>query len=140
MTDGSLMGERGTVPTSRSTTDDAPIFVVGVARSGTTLLAALLSAHPRLDAGPESRFFARLRHLDAAARARLVEPTEWPGPAVGFVSSLTNQGHPVVGLFDLTVDDIRDWLALRPPSIAAMLESLTAQHAERRGKARWVEK
>jgi hypothetical protein len=54
--------------------------------------------------------------------------------------SLANQGHPVVELFDLTVDDIRAWLALRPPSIAAMLESLTVQHAERRGKARWVEK
>ena len=32
------------------------------------------------------------------------------------------------------------WLAERPPSIAAMLESLTVQHAERRGKVRWVEK
>jgi hypothetical protein len=118
----------------------APIFVVGIARSGTTLLAALLSAHPRLDAGPESRFFARLRHLDAAARAALVDPATWPGPAVGFIGSLSNQGHAVVGLFGLTSEEVRTWLAERPPSIAAMLESLTVQHAERRGKARWVEK
>ena len=46
---------------------DAPIFVVGVARSGTTLLSAMLSAHSRLDCGPESRFFARYRHLDERA-------------------------------------------------------------------------
>jgi hypothetical protein len=119
---------------------EAPIFVVGVARSGTTLLAALLSGHPRLDAGPESRFFARLRHLDDAARARLIDGATWPGPAVEFVASLRNQGHPVVELFGLTPDEVRTWLALRPPSIAAMLESLTVQHAERHGKARWVEK
>jgi hypothetical protein len=120
--------------------DDAPIFVVGIARSGTTLLAALLSGHPRLDAGPESRFFARLRHLDGPARARLVDPAAWPGPAVDYIASLSNQGHPVVELFELTLEDVGGWLAPRPPSIAAMLESLTVQHAERRGKARWVEK
>jgi hypothetical protein len=127
-------------PPEDASGERAPVFVVGVARSGTTLLAALLSGHSRLDAGPESRFFARLRHLDRAARARLTDPGGWPGPATDFIGSLSNQGHPVVGLFGLTLADIRTWLASRAPSIAAMLESLTVQHAERRGKSRWVEK
>ena len=70
----------------------------------------------------------------------MIQPATWPGPAVDFIASLSNQGHPIVGLFDLTIDDVRTWLAERPPSIAAMLESLTVQHAERRGKVRWVEK
>jgi hypothetical protein len=43
-------------------------------------------------------------------------------------------------MFDLTADDVRTWLAARPPSLAALLESLTAQRAERRGVRRWVEK
>jgi hypothetical protein len=119
---------------------DAPVFVVGVARSGTTLLAAMLSAHPRLDCGPESRFFARYRHLDAAARRRLVEPATWPGPAVEFLASLQNQAHPVLELFGLTETEVRDWLAARPPALAAVLEALTVLHAERAGKVRWIEK
>jgi hypothetical protein len=119
---------------------DDPIFVVGVARSGTTLLSAMLSAHSRLDCGPESRFFARLRHLDGPSRARLEDPPAWPGPAIDFIASLRNQGHPVVDLFGLTLEEIRAFLEERPPSIAAMLESLTLLHARRAGKARWIEK
>jgi hypothetical protein len=119
---------------------DAPVFVVGVARSGTTLLAAMLSAHPRLDCGPESRFFARYRHLDGSARRRLVDPAAWPGPAVEFLVSLQNQGHPVIDLFGLTETEVRAWLAVRPPALATILEALTVLHAEHAGKPRWLEK
>jgi sulfotransferase family protein len=119
---------------------DAPIFVVGVARSGTTLLAAMLSAHPRLDCGPESRFFARYRHLDARARRRLLDPAEWPEPAVDLLASLRNQGHPVVELFGLTEAQVRAHLASRPPALATILEALTVLHAEQAGKPRWIEK
>ena len=119
---------------------DAPVFVVGIARSGTTLLSAMLSAHPRLDCGPESRFFARYRHLDARARARVLDPATWPRPAVDFMASLRNQGHPVSELFGLTLPEIGTYLAGRQPSTTAMLESLTVLHAQRAGKARWVEK
>ncbi|MEM8809709.1 MAG: sulfotransferase [Cyanobacteria bacterium P01_G01_bin.38] len=35
----------------------SPIFIVGVPRSGTTLLASLLSAHPAIAISPESHFF-----------------------------------------------------------------------------------
>jgi hypothetical protein len=117
-----------------------PIFVVGVARSGTTLLSAMLSAHPRLDCGPESRFFARHRHLAPLERRRLLDAAAWPEPALAFIGSLSNQGHPVIELFGLTMDEVRAYLAARPPSLAAMLESLTVLHAARAGKARWIEK
>jgi hypothetical protein len=119
---------------------DAPVFVVGVARSGTTLLSAMLSAHSRLDCGPETRFFARYRHLDAKARARLLDPATWPRPAVDFVASLRNQGHPIHELFGLELSDIGRFLSERDPSLAAILESLTVLHARRSGAARWIEK
>ena len=119
---------------------DAPVFVVGIARSGTTLLSAMLSAHSRLDCGPESRFFARFRHLDQRARDRILDPLTWPRPAVDFIASLRNQGHPINELFDLTLPEIGTYLAGRQPSVAAMLASLTELHAHRAGKARWVEK
>ncbi|MGD8485565.1 MAG: sulfotransferase [Chloroflexota bacterium] len=119
---------------------DAPIFVVGVARSGTTLLSAMLSAHSRLDCGPESRFFARYRHLDERARQRILDPLTWPRPAVDFIASLRNQGHPITELFGLTLPQIGAYLEHRRPSEAAMLESLTELHARHAGKARWIEK
>jgi len=119
---------------------NAPVFVVGVARSGTTLLASMLSTHSRLDCGPESRFFARYRHLSPAQQRRTLDSALWPGPATDFIASLRNQGHPIVELFGLPIDDIRAWLAGRPPSLATMLESLTVLHAEGAGKPRWVEK
>ena len=119
---------------------EAPVFVVGVARSGTTLLSAMLAAHSRLDCGPESRFFARLRHLDVKARDRLLDPATWPRPAVDFIASLRNQGHPISELFGLTLPQIGTYLSAREPSLTAMLESLTALHAQGAGKARWMEK
>ena len=100
----------------------------------------MLSAHSRLDCGPESRFFARFRHLDARARRATLDPATWPGPAVDFIGSLRNQGHPVVELFGLDLRAVREYLASRPPSLAAMLESLTVLHARGAGKARWLEK
>jgi len=119
---------------------DAPIFVVGVPRSGTTLLSAMLSAHSRLDCGPESRFFARYRHLDAKQRERILDALTWPRPAVDFIASLRNQDHPITELFGLGLPEIGMFLAERDPSLAAMLESLTALHARKAGKARWMEK
>ena len=119
---------------------EAPIFIVGVARSGTTLLASMLSTHTHLDCGPESRFFARYRHLSAAEKRRTVDPALWPGPAVDFIASLRNQDHAIVELFGLAHQDVTAWLASRPPSVATMLESLTVLHAEAAGKRRWVEK
>ena len=119
---------------------EAPVFVVGVARSGTTLLSAMLSAHSRLDCGPESRFFARYRHLDTRARERILDPHTWPRPAVDFIASLRNQGHPITELFGLTLPEIGTYLSGRQPSLAAMLESLTELHAQRAGKRRWMEK
>jgi hypothetical protein len=119
---------------------DAPVFVVGVARSGTTLLSAMLSAHSRLDCGPESRFFARYRHVRPRGKARILDPVTWPRPAVDFIASLRNQGHPIPELFGLTLPEIGRYLADRQPSEAAMLESLTVLHAQNAAKARWIEK
>ena len=38
----------------------APIFIVGVPRSGTTLLSAMLAAHSRLSCGPENSLFPQI--------------------------------------------------------------------------------
>jgi hypothetical protein len=42
---------------------DAPIFVVGCQRSGTTMLRLMLDSHPSISCGPETRFLAGLARI-----------------------------------------------------------------------------
>ena len=116
---------------------DAPIFVVGLPRSGTTLLATMLSSHPRIDCGPETYFFRWLPKDPSP----LLDERSWPDAATDFVCDLRPKSEPKVHeLFGLTREQVREELGRREPSVAAMLESLTATHARVGGKARWAEK
>ncbi|MFO1541186.1 MAG: sulfotransferase family protein [Chloroflexota bacterium] len=120
-----------------TTAAPAPIFIVGSPRSGTTLLAAILGAHPDLDCGPETRFFPWLADRD---RTALLDPAGWPDAAAAFVCSLALRDAPVHALFGVSPAEVRAWLAARPPSVAAMLEALTVQRMRAHGKTRWAEK
>ncbi len=120
-----------------STPGGAPIFVVGVPRSGTTLVAAMLGAHPRIDCGPETRLLSQLEEAD---RRAILDPAAWPGPAVEFVLGLRLQQTPVHEAFGVSPDEVRAHLAGRDPSVAALLESLTVTRAAKDGKPRWAEK
>ena len=117
-----------------------PVFVVGGPRSGTTLLAAMLAAHPAFDCGPETHCLSRWARLGPRERARILDERDWPVRATRYVCSLTLGKRPVHALFGLTESDVRSWLATRPPTLASLLESLTEQRAARAGRRRWVEK
>lgn len=117
-----------------------PVFVVGGPRSGTTLLAAMLAAHPAFDCGPETHCLSRWARLGPRERARILDRHDWPERATRFVCSLSLGKRPVHSLYGLSRPEVRAWLAARGPSLAAVLESLTAQRAARNGRDRWVEK
>jgi hypothetical protein len=119
---------------------DPPVFVVGGPRSGTTLLSAMLAAHSAFDCGPETHALSRWSRLARSERARILDPGDWPRRATRFVTSLSLGKQPVHLMYGLSVEDVRAWLADRPPSLAAMLGSLTEQRARRAGARRWVEK
>ncbi len=121
----------------RPTSGGAPIFVVGVPRSGTTLLAAMLGAHPRIDCGPETRL---LSHLHDADRARILDARTWPEAAADFVLGLALKETPVHEAFGVSPEAVRAHLGGRAPCVAALLESLTVTRAALRGKPRWAEK
>lgn len=115
-----------------------PIFIVGIPRSGTTLIASILSNHSQLDCGPETQFF---RQLPSNTKDILNE-NNWPKSATELVCSLTNGSSDVVVHkdFEFSKKEIYTYLANKVPSINAMLESLTQFHASKYDKNRWIEK
>ena len=50
---------------------DAPIFIVGCQRSGTTVLRLMLDSHSRISCGPETRFLADMERIVSADWERL---------------------------------------------------------------------
>ncbi len=117
--------------------DTSPVFVVGLPRSGTTLMAVCLDRHPALDCGPETHLFAHLATVDQSA---LLDPGRWPDTATDFVCSLATDGVLVHDAAGIDRGRIHAALAARPPSVVAMLESLTVIQAGDAGKPRWIEK
>jgi hypothetical protein len=116
---------------------EQPIFVVGFPRSGTTLLAGLLSAHSRLLCGPETEFFTGL--TVANRRNRLCRAAGWPEQATDYLFSLVHE-KPIPEYYGLIRDEITSYLKGRERSEAAILESLTENYTRRHGKERWIEK
>jgi len=116
--------------------DAQPVFLVGLPRSGTTLLTAMLGAHPAFACGPETAFFMRLPR----DTSKLVDPAHWPDRAVEHLASNQRRGVPFYELYGLDRAQVHAALAQREPSVGAMLESVISTYAFVAGKPRWAEK
>ena len=103
-----------------------PVLVLGVRRSGTTLLRVMLDRHSELAVPDESYFVPQLadRHL------RDVDPDE-------FVHDLRR--IDTVAEWDVPLEKVRARLTERMP-IGAAIGAVYAVYAEERGKARWGDK
>ena len=120
-----------------------PVFIVGVQRSGTTLVAAMLAGHSKLSCGPETHFFRRLAKQDTH---ELVEPGNWPRPALRFICSIKHSGFDdcesmhLIEKYELERDQIESYLEGCDPGVPGIIASVTEQFMKREGKTRWVEK
>ena len=104
-------------------------FVVGVSRSGTTLLRLMLDAHPELAIPPETNFIPKL------ARA-LDEGPATPEAAIAFLAG--RRRWPDLGL---DAGELRERLAGSPQTTAtAVTRTVFDLYAEARGKPRWGDK
>ena len=109
---------------------DAPApFVVGVGRSGTTLLRLMLDAHPELAIPPETGFAPDV--IKACRDRRL--------SADDVLALLRDQR--TWGDFDLDADELRGRLAsVRRRDPGAVLREFYGLYAEGQGKPRWGDK
>ncbi len=105
---------------------NAPVVVLGVSRSGTTLLKAMLDAHSQLAIPSESYFIPQLwdRHGDRPDRARLVADLQR-------LERLRQWG--------IDVDDVARRLNAQP-TFAAAIDAIYRSYAEARGKPRYGDK
>jgi sulfotransferase family protein len=104
-------------------------FVVGVNRSGTTLLRMMLDAHPLLTIPPETHF---VPELIEAAEGRTPTPES-------LLATITRQRE--WGDFGLTEEELLErFRAIEPLNAGDALRAFYSAYAERVGKPRWGEK
>jgi len=117
--------------------DSQPIFVVGMPRSGTTLLAALLSAHSEIAIGPETAYF----DLVWKPLEREQGLTQW-----GKVEARLKEFFvkPSVALMNLPEADLLEEFRLASErqqlSHRKMLSRMMQMYAALQKKTRWGEK
>lgn len=104
-------------------------FVVGVNRSGTTLLRMMLDAHPGLTIPPETHFAPELIEVASAGSAT----------PEGLLATITSQRE--WGDFGLSEAELMERFgALEPLSAGGALRAFYEAYAERVGKPRWGDK
>lgn len=111
----------------------SPIFVVGAARSGTTLLQSSLGAHPRIAAPPELYFIARIASLadyygDLTEDLRLEQALR------------ATLDLPVLESIELDEKDLLDTARASPRTYGALMAVVMTAIASSWGKPRWSDK
>lgn len=110
------------------------IFIVGVPRSGTTLLQSLLAAHSELTSFTESHFFSRYFSLTPVTGWPVL--TKDPSARVHEFLTENSEGPVTAWAGDLG----RLLLPLHTRAVTRRLLSVMDELAQRRGKSGWIEK
>lgn len=112
-----------------------PMFVLGCARSGTTLLQLMLHAHPRMAVPPETRFVPEAYHRrvqfgDLSDTANLDGLLDW----------IMERKQSKFRDLHLDPDTVRRRAHEVPPTLGSVLGVFLEQYAARWDKPRWGDK
>ncbi|MGB6222642.1 sulfotransferase family protein [Haloferula sp.] len=116
---------------------ESPVFIVGWPRSGTTLLAKMLAAHPGMACGPESHLFSK---ISQGTIQQALTSDDWVSSIAETVGGITLSGQGVLELYGHTASSFRDELSVRKPSMPEVLSALYSNLMTRTGAVRIVEK
>lgn len=107
-------------------------FIVGVGRSGTTLMRLMLDSHPELAIPPETYFVPTL--IQVARKNR-------PASAETLLRAITEDTHHRWGDFGLDADELRDRFERLPsPSPGGAIRTFYELYASHHGAVRWGDK
>jgi len=118
-------------------TEKPPIFIVGLPRSGTTLLTAMLGAHSRLSCGPETHFFDGL--TDRIAK-KICSEKMWPKLAVYYLFTIMHGESSVPVSYNINRKKISDYLRDKDRTITSIASALPELFMQNLGKMRWIDK
>lgn len=122
-----------TLDKNTAATGSPPFFIVGSPRSGTTLLQALLDAHPDIAIPPESHIYARFAKLFP-----LYGDLRAPACRRRWVRDLVNDVWIWRWNLPLEATDIERLIA--QPTRPAIIDELFRIYAAREGATRWGDK
>ena len=127
---------RGLFPRGHRKPAHQPVpFVVGVPRSGTTMLRLMLDAHPELAIPPETYFIPRA----SKAWRRAQEPRRSHDPVEALAEAIA--GFRRWPDFHLDADAFRERVRARRPATAGEgIRCFYEMYAEKMGKPRWGDK
>ncbi len=111
-----------------------PIFVVGMPRSGTTLMSSLLSSHPNIAIAPETHYLISRSNIPKKAIDSKIEDIEL------FFQSLTSSDY--IQHLGIGRDTILDRISSsnRMITYRAVFTSMLEEYASKHKKNRWGEK
>ena len=113
---------------------DRPIVIVGCARSGTTLLQAMVHSHPRLAMPPENRFVMPV-YRRRAEFGDLREPANRDA-----VADLVTGRRTKFRDLGLDADAVRERMHEVPPTVGSLLGAVLEMYARRFDRQRWGDK
>jgi hypothetical protein len=119
----------------RANQEEPAPFIVGVPRSGTTLLRLMLDAHPELAIPPETFFVPRLIRLCKELEAADAPEALRRSRALELITS-----HPRWNDLGLEAEALERELGARPFGTADAVRAVYRVYCEREGKARWGDK
>ncbi|WP_159450139.1 sulfotransferase [Demequina sp. NBRC 110056] len=107
-------------------TSSTPVFIVGVPRSGTTVLASMIAGHTGFVVGPETHFF---RTLSDRRLRRAISDDRWPREAVAALMRIEVNDTSVAEQVHVTEATLWKRLEDRPATAESMIRALTATPA-----------
>ena len=114
----------------------SPFFIIGVGRSGTTLLRSMLTSHPNIDIPMESDFIADIINL---------------GRKQGYQSINAENVHAIIyhhiienphkyKLWEIDADELEKSISASRQSLREMIEAPFLLQMKKNGKQRWGDK